>query len=214
MNQQLKLAELLCTRLCHDLTGPIGAIANGLEFLAETDDKMQDQATDLINSSASQAIARLQFYRKTYGRINDNGEANLDELRKIAASFFGDGKIKLDWQDIYADASAIPLSYRMTRLLFNILLIAAASLLRGGIIKVSVKREGNIKEISIRATGKSLKWEKETETILAGHVTFESLTPKTVQLYLTHLLAKELDAHLICTTNDEYVEITAQRTSP
>ena len=211
MTQQLKLAELLCTRLCHDLTGPVGAIANGMEFLQE-DDKMQEQATDLIASSAAQAVARLQFYRKTYGRINENGEANLDELRLVARNFFGEGKIKLDWPDMYADAAGVALSYRMGRLLFNLLLIASATLLRGGTLAVVITGTGSSKEIALKASGKSLKWEKETGEVLSGNVSFESLTPKNIQIYLTHLLAKELDARIVCHADADAVEIKAIRT--
>ena len=64
MVSELKFAELLCTRLCHDLTGPIGAIANGAEFLSDEGFDMQGQAIELISSSAAQAVSRLQFYRK------------------------------------------------------------------------------------------------------------------------------------------------------
>lgn len=211
VNRELKIAELLCTRLCHDLTGPIGAIANGVEFLAEEGDKMQDQAIELIGSSAAQAVARLQFYRKAYGRINENGEANLEEIRTVASSFFADGKIRLEWEDIYADAAAVALSYRMTRLLFNILMIASAALLRGGTISVRISATDTFKELSVVSTGKSLKWEKETETILAGGGAFESLGPKTIQLYVTHLLAQELGTRLICNAAENAIEIKAYR---
>src|SRR5271156_4908152 len=92
-------AELLCTRLCHDLTGPVGAVANGAEFMSEEGFEMQGQHLDLITSSAEQAVARLQFYRKAYGRITEDGEAHLAEQKKIARDFFAGGKVTLDWPD-------------------------------------------------------------------------------------------------------------------
>src|ERR1700735_3589316 len=123
MIPHLKLAELLCTRLCHDLTGPIGAIANGAEFLnGEDGAKMQDMAVELINTSAAQAVSRLQFYRRAYGRINDDGEANLDSLRKIVSDFFAGGKVIIDWPDTHTHASGVAISYKMGRLLINLLI--------------------------------------------------------------------------------------------
>ena len=76
MIDELRMAELLCTRLCHDLTGPIGAVSNGAEFLSEEGFNMQGQAVELITSSAFSAVTRLQFYRMAYGKVRDHGEAS------------------------------------------------------------------------------------------------------------------------------------------
>src|SRR5437870_3911345 len=87
MSDGLKLAELLCTRLCHDLTGPIGAVNNGAEFLSEEGFNLQSQAVELITSSAFSAVSRLQFYRMAYGRVKDSGEASLTDSQKLATDF-------------------------------------------------------------------------------------------------------------------------------
>src|ERR1700722_10587188 len=97
MIDELRMAELLCTRLCHDLTGPIGAVNNGAEFLSEEGFNLQSQAVELIISSAFSAVTRLQFYRMAYGKVRDHGEANLAEKQKLATDFFTDSKITLDW---------------------------------------------------------------------------------------------------------------------
>src|SRR5690606_664726 len=52
----LDLAALLCSRVCHDVISPVGAIVNGLEVLEdEKDASMQEFALDLIKKSARQA---------------------------------------------------------------------------------------------------------------------------------------------------------------
>lgn len=210
MIPHLKLAELLCTRLCHDLTGPIGAIANGTEFLnGEDGAKMQDMAVELINSSAAQAVARLQFYRRAYGRINDEGEANLDSLRKIVNDFFVGGKITLDWPDAHTHASGVAISYKMSRLLINLLIIASAALLRGGTIAIRLEPENNMKMVKLIATGKSVKWDPEIETMLTETAHLDALTPKVIQAYMTRLLAKEIDATLTWKVTEESLEIIA-----
>ena len=193
---------MLCTRLCHDLTGPIGAVNNGAEFLSEEGFNLQNQAVELITTSAFSAVARLMFYRLAYGRVKDHGEASLAESQRIAADFFSDGKTVLDWPDQYTDASGVSLSMRMMRLLYNFLMIATGSLLKGG--KVSVKIEqlpDHSKCIEVRASGDAMKWEKETEVVLSKPIHVSEVTPKNVQLYLTQQLAEELQATI-------YIEFT------
>lgn len=209
MIPKLKLAELLCTRLCHDLTGPIGAIANGAEFLTGEDGaKMQDMAVELINTSAAQAVARLQFYRRAYGRINDDGEANLESLRKIINDFFMDGKVTLDWPDAHTHASGVSISYKMGRLLINFIIIASAALLRGGVVAVRLEAGEGTKTVKVIASGKSVKWDSEIEKVLSEDVPLELLSPKTIQAYQTRLLAEELNAKMAWKVSAESVEIS------
>ncbi len=211
MVPQLKLAELLCTRLCHDLTGPIGAIANGVEFLGEEGGKMQEQAVELIRSSAEQGVARLQFYRKAYGRINDNGEANIEALRKTVSDFFAGTKVALDWPDTHTDSSGVSISYKMGRLLINLVIITAATLLRGGTLSIRLVAEGNTKSVHVTAQGRSIKWDSEIEAALSEDVPIDSLTPKIIQAYMTRLLAEELSTSLSWQVGEESVELVARR---
>ena len=72
--EALDLAALLCSRVCHDLISPSGAIVNGLEVLEEsTDEETKSFALDLIKKSAKTASARLQFCRLAFGAA---GSAN------------------------------------------------------------------------------------------------------------------------------------------
>ena len=57
--EALDLAALLCSRVCHDLISPVGAIVNGMEVLEDTSDEgTKTFALDLIKKSANQASAR------------------------------------------------------------------------------------------------------------------------------------------------------------
>ena len=214
---ELKLAELLCTRLIHDITGPIGAVNNGAEFLKEEGFDMQNQAIDLITSSASEAVNRLQFYRKAYGRINDDGEASLADNKKITHDFLaGAGsKIKLDWPDIHTDASGVSVSRKMARLVINLIIISTTTLIRGGTISVRVTAIGGDenspydKQISVEASGTHIKWEKEMEQILSGQTGDADLTPKTVQPYFTRKLAEEISIELNWEVSEKSCVLTA-----
>ncbi len=95
----LDLAALLCSRVCHDVISPVGAIANGLEVLEEEDDEeMRKIAFDLVSKSAKQASAKLQFCRLAFGAAGSAG-ANIDlgEAGDVAMMFVGAEKVELKW---------------------------------------------------------------------------------------------------------------------
>ncbi|MBN8531136.1 MAG: hypothetical protein J0L97_04660 [Alphaproteobacteria bacterium] len=190
----LKIAELLCTRLCHDLTGPIGAVNNGVEFLGDDSADMLSQAVELIGNSARDAVSRLQFYRQAYGRVNTGGEANLEELKHVCSQFFGHGKVRLEWPDIHAGGATISISRNFGRILLNVLLLGAESLIRGGTLSVSLSADENQKTATIRAVGKPIKMEEETLKALAGTLPQSELSPRNVQPYATGLLIREIGA--------------------
>jgi histidine phosphotransferase ChpT len=197
MIDKLRMAELLCTRLCHDLTGPIGAVNNGAEFLSEEGFNMQGQAVELIVSSAFSAVTRLQFYRMAYGKMKDHGEANLAEKQKIASDFFAGSKISLDWPDTSTDAAGVSISIKMSRLIYNLLIIASSTLIRGGNIAVRIEQgEGNSRRITVTAHGPGMKWDSEMDKIFAGGFPTSELNPKNVQVYLTQCFIEELNVKL------------------
>jgi histidine phosphotransferase ChpT len=209
MSDELRMAELLCTRLCHDLTGPIGAVNNGAEFLSEEGFNMQGQAVDLIVSAAFSAVTRLQFYRFAYGKVKDHGEANLADKQKLAMDFFADGKISLDWPDSHTDSAGISISIKMSRLIYNLLIIASGVLIRGGAVSVRIGQDASgHKQVSVSAKGPGLKWEPEMDKIFAGTFDPEELSPRNVQIYLTKCYCDDLKSALTHNIVDE--ELTMQ----
>ena len=203
MSNNIQMAELLCTKLCHDLTGPIGAVNNGAEFLSEDGFELQSQAVDLIVSSAFSAVARLQFYRMAYGNVKNHGEANLAEKQKIASDFFVGSKITLDWPENHTDSACASVSIKMARLIYNLLIIASSSMIRGGVISVRIATDiTSSKIIRVTAIGKSLKWDSEIEKILSGDDSIV-LNSKNVQLHLTKQYADDLRSKITWKVSDE-----------
>ncbi|MEK6746800.1 MAG: histidine phosphotransferase family protein [Pseudomonadota bacterium] len=195
MNEKMYFAELLCTRLCHDLTGPIGAVNNGAEFLSEEGFDLQSQAVDLIVSSAFSAVSRLQFYRIAYGNVKEHGEANLSEKQKIASDFFVGTKIELDWPETHTDAAGISISLKMLRLTYNLLVIASSALIRGGKISVRLDKDDSLRKvITVLATGANLKWDSEAEKVFSVSSSDCVVNTKNVQLHLTRHYADDLKA--------------------
>ena len=131
----LDLAALLCSRVCHDVISPVGAIVNGLEVLEdENDASMRDFALDLIRKSAKQASARLQFARLAFGAAGSAGASiDLGDAEQVARGLFQDDKIAFSWS---APRALFPKN--RVKLLLNLVVLAINAVPRGGSVKVAV----------------------------------------------------------------------------
>lgn len=211
MTIDIRMAEHLCTRLCHDLTGPIGAVNNGAEFLADQGFDMQPEAIELIATSAREAVNRLQFYRLAYGKLNEHGEASLQEKKQITAAYFTGTKVMLDWPDEHTDAAGVPVSQKMSRLILNMVIVASRTLIRGGMVSVRLLTgEGGKRIVTVQGAGDSIKDDAEVSRILLGDRVTQ-LSPKTVQGYLTRGLADEMGVELAVSVGEGSYVITATR---
>lgn len=211
MANELKLAELLATRLCHDITGPIGAVNNGVEFLEEDNEAMTAQALELIASSAKEAVSRVQYFRQAYGTVKFSGEASLEELKGLARQFFATGKIQLDWPDEYAEGSEVSISRRMGKLLLNLMIIGSEALIRGGTLSMRLKKTPGGKQVQVVAAGSQLKPEEEAVAILRGEGDPEALSPRSVQPYLAWQLVQDLGAALSLNITEDRLELLVDK---
>lgn len=210
MHQEVRLAELLCTRLCHDLTGPIGAINNGAEFLSEEGFSMQDQAMELIVGSAQQAVIRLQFYRQAYGKVNYSGEASLNEVRQLANKFFRDTRVTLDWPDSHADSADMSTSRKMAKLVLNMLIMVSATLPKGGTIAIRVGKDMQGHSVlTVRGEGDLVKLDEDVKAAFEHTANIADVTPKTVQPYFMTSLAKYIEVQLTHEVSPKHIELIA-----
>lgn len=210
MDLEVRIAELLCTRLCHDLTGPIGAVNNGAEFLGEEGFALQEQAIELIIGSAQQAVVRLQFYRQAYGRVNYQGEASLSEVRELANAFFRGSRFELAWPDLYTDAVEVSISRKMAKLVLNMLIFISCSMPRGGKLRLTIgKREDGQAEVRLRGEGDGVREDAESIAALCGKANTADITPKTVQPYFMSRLAESLHVELSHSIDNGHFEIVA-----
>ena len=108
-NFQLRVAELICSRICHDLISPLSAINNGLELLNESGDGLVPDLINLIGSSTSHALDRLSFYRTAYGSGGEGMMLSLQDVKMILHTFAADRKTEMIWiKDIPATKDQIP----------------------------------------------------------------------------------------------------------
>ena len=93
-------ASLLCSRLCHDLLSPVGALNNGLELLAdEHDPEMRQRCLELLAESAKASANKLKFFRLAFGAAGGFGETiDTREARAaIEGLFAANHRVELGW---------------------------------------------------------------------------------------------------------------------
>ena len=205
--QTTDLASLLCSRLCHDLVGPVGAVASGVEMLELEDDAdMRAEAIRLVGLSASQAIARLRFYRLAFGSAGGADSPMLvGEARKVAQGFLAEGRIELDWSE-----TAVPqLPKPAMRLALNLLLVAADALPRGGRLAVRAAPVANGIALTAIADGLSATLADPVRGALAGEPDDEP-GPKAGPALLARELAAGLGGRLEVETQVGQVELAAR----
>lgn len=189
MTIELRVAELLASKLCHDLVGPVGAINNGLELLAEEPGEMGEEALALISASAQRAAALLQIFRLSFGSAGYESGSELEELRRIAEAYVAsEPRVTMDWQP----ESGAPLSRGVGKLLLNMILLAVELLPRGGEVVVRDQSVGQEKRLRVEAIGATPRLQEDHQAALAVQPEIEALTARGLQAYWTRLLAERL----------------------
>lgn len=201
----LDLAALMCSRVCHDLINPVGAIVNGLEvFDSSTKDDDREFALDLIRKSAKSTSARLQFCRIAYGAAGSAGaQIDLGEAQKMSRGHLEDEKTKLTW-----NLPHMLLAKNRVKLLLNMLVIAQQAIPRGGELVVDPVGEGEGMAFRIRAAGPNAK----EPLNVADQLKIEnasSVSAHGVQPYYTALLAQACGLKVAMTTEADAVVIAA-----
>ena len=178
------LASLLCSRLCHDLMSPVGALNNGIELLAdETDPEMREKCLELLADSARATANKLKFFRLAFGAAGGFGEEidTLEAQSALEGVFGPEKRIELGWM-----VSSDKLPKGAAKLLLNLALLAGDALVRGGRLDVGAEtRDGEV-ELVIRAEGPRIL----RETLAKGS-SGDSVEPRAAGAWLAHNLAQE-----------------------
>ena len=185
----IDLASLLCSRLCHDLMSPVGALNNGIELLSdETDPEMRERCLELLSDSAKASANKLKFFRLAFGAAGGFGDQiDTREAHAALSGLYGaEKRIELGW--IVADDK---LPKGAVKLLLNLAMIAGDALVRGGRLDVGAEQQGGSLEMVIRAEGPRILLDpKLRETIANGHSGGE-VEARAAGAWLAHTLAAE-----------------------
>ncbi len=190
MTSQTDLAALLCSRLCHDLLSPVGALSNGLELLAEEKDPdMRRRCFELLEQSAKISTDKLKFFRLAYGAAGGFGDmVPANEPRSLVEGLVsGNERLELEWAVADAD-----LPKPAVKVLLNLAAIGIDALIRGGTLAIGAERRGGATEIAVRAAGQRVAFDANIGKALDGSLGEDELTGKTAPAHLIRLLAEEL----------------------
>jgi histidine phosphotransferase ChpT len=183
------LASLLCSRLCHDLMSPVGALNNGIELLAdETDPEMREKCLELLADSARASANKLKFFRLAFGAAGGFGEEidTLEAQASLQGVFGPERRIELGWV-----VSEGKLPKGAVKLLLNLALLAGDALVRGGRLDVGAEsRDGQV-ELVIRADGPRILLDPVLRETLMRGGSHGSIEPRAAGAWLAHNLATE-----------------------
>ncbi len=194
----MRVLELLTARLCHELSGPIAAVGNGVELLADGDADFAGEALALVAHSARRAVNRLQFYRFAYGFGGDAAAG--PPPYELAAKFFDGLPIACDYAE---SVRALPLDRQ--KLGCNLLVVGAEALVRGGRLALDVTCAG----IQLDGFGEIVLLPPEQVAALRFEPSAAALTTRTVSAYFAGLLARACGWRLAAATEPGRIRLSA-----
>lgn len=197
------LAALLCSRVCHDIISPVGAINNGLELLDEGG--ADEDAMNLIRQSARNASARLQFARIAFGAAGSAGMLiDTGDAEAVASAFLKNEKPELEWSGTRA-----LLPKNKVKLLLNLILVANASIPRGGRLSVALEDTETQPRFTLTTSGPMLRVPPKFLELHSGTQPDEPIDAHSVQPYYTLLLAREAGMAISIRATAEEIVLSA-----
>ena len=193
-SESLDLASLLCSRLCHDLLSPVGALTNGLELLAdEKDPEMRKRCFELLEQSAKISADKLKFFRLAFGAAGGFGEmVAVHEPKALVDALVGNNeRVSVTWA-LGADALPKP----AVKTLLNLSLIGIEALIRGGTLEIGAELREGASEIVIRASGPRIAFDPVIGRALDGTLAEGELSSRTAPAFMLHQLATSVGGGL------------------
>jgi histidine phosphotransferase ChpT len=208
----LDLASLLCSRLCHDMLSPVGALANGLELLAdEKDPEMRKRCFELLEQSARISADKLKFFRLAFGAAGGFGElVPVAEARALIEALVGSkDRIAVNWT---LASEALPKAGVKT--LLNFALIGIDALVRGGTLDIGAELRtdgsgGQASEIVVRAAGARIAFDADIGRALDGTLKDSELSSRTAPAAMLYQLARSLGGGLQYSLTDDALVLGA-----
>ncbi len=185
---ETELASLLCSRLCHDLLSPIGAMNNGLELLAdETDPEMRARCIELLTDSARASANKLKFFRLAFGAAGGFGDkVDVSEPRQLIEGLVADKpRVELQWH-----VPSAMLTKPAVKVLLNLALIGLDGLVRGGQLIIAAEEQDGQCEIAVNATGPKVVIDETLAHALQGDMASAMLSPRTAPAFMIERIAR------------------------
>ncbi|MGI8943864.1 MAG: histidine phosphotransferase family protein [Qipengyuania sp.] len=206
------LAAMLCSRLCHDMLSPVGAMSNGLELLAtETDPEMRRSCIELLEQSATISTNKLKFFRLAFGAAGGFGErVEVGEPRELIESLARDnGRIEVNWTVEQAN-----IAKPAVKVLLNFAQIGIDALVRGGTLDIGAEVRKGACEIVVRASGPRIAFDEIIGQALDGSLAPDQLSSRTAAAHMIFMLAQEAGGGVQYARSDDALVLGAVLPEP
>lgn len=203
----LETIEIFAARICHDLVGPVGAIANGVELLADDGGRADPEVLQLISSSARSASRRLQYFRTAFGSGNALSQSRpLADARTLAVALLEEGKVRLDWPVAGTEIEAAG-DRKVAKLLLNLVLVASEALPRGGTIRVALVADAAGLRLDLAGEGTQARLPEEHRQAFAQDAT-GGPTARAVPAWLARLAADAVRGRIEILERENHVSFS------
>lgn len=179
----IRLLEMLSSKICHDLISPVGAINNGIELVEDIGGSVVNEAMKLISTSAQQAAKRLRLFRMAYGKSGAEQGVTLKDMRNTAKDFLSAGKCKLTWGEEQA-FSEVAAKKGALKMVLCMTMMAEDVLSHGGDITVETVSEPDKVGVRVTIAGSHAQLSEAMHQALKGETSVEDVTPRTVHAYV------------------------------
>jgi histidine phosphotransferase ChpT len=185
MSDPFRLAELLCARICHDLSGPVGSLMGVIELALE-ESASESEALAVAAQAATVLRARLELLRAAWA--GELGTLALGEIKRLAKGIPNGTRTTLDTTGLSA---AVVFPAAQGQLILNALLLAGESLPGGGSIAISGDPD---QDIVVTIAGPRAAWPAALAACLTNEdAAWAALTSaRTVQGPMMALIARKL----------------------
>lgn len=199
MSLDIRILEVLVSRICHDLISPISAVGNGAELVADMGGVAAgvDDAFDLIRSSAVAASVKLQAFRLAYGAGGSEWHVSLGDVEKAFGDYIGlEHRYRMEWNISNKDLPQ-PLPRGLPKLTMLVLMWAMECLPKGGVVKINnITEDRGPLTLSVFADGSGALLREGMAEAFSGSAPVETLTPKTVHAAATGAYAAAYNVDL------------------
>ncbi len=172
------MAEMLISKLVHDLASPVGAVENGLELVSDDlQGDFAEEALGMVKTSAATVASRLKIYRIAYGTTSGVTGYYLQSLIELLQNFFrSEKRLNLKPGNLPSD-----ITDEEKKLFINCVLCAADALPRGGDIVV----EQTVDSLIVKAVSQDATHPPKEGALIIDNTTTEDLSAYTVQAHYT-----------------------------
>lgn len=206
MITDLEFVQYTSAKICHDLAGALGAIANGIEFVGAEDPEMQKKALELIRISSSQAIDTMKLFRQIYGIIKHPAEADLGQMKEACQMILKDKNITLE----FLIPQSLPIermpNQHTTQIMLGIVGLVRTQLIHGGTITLTIQPHGDHNSINIIAKGREMKIKSDNHKIIQGEINSSAISSSNIDAYYISRLREEMKSEIKIIEGHDKVE--------